>query len=63
MGRIGKAVLVAYPLMMAFTLVLSGEHYLVDVFIGWGYAAAVIALWLRELAAGAGLAALCGASG
>jgi membrane-associated phospholipid phosphatase len=46
-GRIGKAILVAYPLMMAFTLVLSGEHYVVDVLIGWGYAAAVIAIWNR----------------
>lgn len=46
-GRMGRSALVAYPLMMAFTLVLTGEHYLVDVFIGWGYAAAVIILWDR----------------
>ena len=39
-GRVGRTVLVAYPLAMAFTLVLTGEHYLVDIFIGWGYAAA-----------------------
>lgn len=46
-GRIGRAVLVAYPLLMAFTLVLTGEHYLVDVFIGWGYTAAVVVAWDR----------------
>jgi membrane-associated phospholipid phosphatase len=46
-GRIGRTVLVAYPLAMAFTLVLTGEHYLVDVLIGWGYAALVIVVWDR----------------
>ena len=46
-GRVGRSVLVAYPLAMAFTLVLTGEHYLVDLFIGWGYAAAVIVAWDR----------------
>jgi PAP2 superfamily len=45
--RVGHAVLVGYPLLMAFTLVVSGEHYLVDIFIGWGYAAAVIVGWNR----------------
>ncbi len=46
-GRVGRAVLVAYPVAMGFTLVLTGEHYLVDIFIGWGYTAAVIAAWDR----------------
>ncbi len=46
-GRVGKAILVAYPLLMAFTLVLTGEHYLVDIFIGWGYTAAVVMAWDR----------------
>ncbi|HYF47212.1 MAG TPA: phosphatase PAP2 family protein, partial [Acidimicrobiales bacterium] len=46
-GRVGRTVLVAYPLLMAFTLVLTGEHYLVDVFIGWAYTAAVVVLWNR----------------
>ena len=46
-GRIGRAVLVAYPLAMMFCLVLTGEHYVVDVLIGWGYAAAVIVAWDR----------------
>lgn len=46
-GRVGRTVLVAYPLFMAFTLVLTGEHYLVDVLIGWGYAALVVLAWDR----------------
>lgn len=46
-GRVGRSVLVAYPLLMAFTLVASGEHYLVDVFIGWLYAAVVCLAWDR----------------
>jgi len=29
--------LLGYPLAMTFTLVYSGEHYLVDVFVGWAY--------------------------
>ncbi|QRE81170.1 inositol phosphorylceramide synthase [Rhodococcus ruber] len=32
-----RALLVAFPLAMAFTLVYGGEHYLVDVLLGWGY--------------------------
>jgi len=28
----------AYPLAMAFALVYSGEHYVVDVLLGWIYA-------------------------
>jgi membrane-associated phospholipid phosphatase len=46
-GRVGRAVLVAYPLAMMFALVLTGEHYVVDVLIGWAYAAAVILVWDR----------------
>ena len=30
-------VLLAYPLAMTFTLVYSGEHYVVDVLVGWAY--------------------------
>ena len=33
-------VLLAYPLAMTFTLVYSGEHYVVDVLVGWLYVAA-----------------------
>ncbi|MCW3840882.1 phosphatase PAP2 family protein [Micromonospora yasonensis] len=29
--------LLAYPLAMTFTLIYSGEHYLIDVLVGWAY--------------------------
>jgi len=29
-----------YPIAMAFSLVYSGEHYLFDILLGWGYASA-----------------------
>ena len=29
--------LLAYPLAMTFTLVYSGEHYMIDVLVGWAY--------------------------
>ncbi len=38
-----RPVLVAYPLVMMFTLVYGGEHYVVDVLLGWLAAAAVCA--------------------
>jgi hypothetical protein len=38
-----RVVLVAYPLAMGFTLVYGGEHYVLDVVLGWGYAVAVYA--------------------
>jgi len=31
--------LLAYPLAMTFTLVYSGEHYVIDVLVGWVYVA------------------------
>jgi membrane-associated phospholipid phosphatase len=37
-------VLLAYPLAMTFTLVYSGEHYVVDVLVGWLYVAATFFL-------------------
>lgn len=37
-----RPVLVAYPLVMAFTLVYTAEHYVVDILLGWALAAAVI---------------------
>ncbi|HEX7826237.1 MAG TPA: phosphatase PAP2 family protein [Mycobacterium sp.] len=37
-----RPVLVAYVLMLAFTLVYTAEHYVVDIVLGWGFAAAVI---------------------
>jgi membrane-associated phospholipid phosphatase len=36
-----RAILVAYPLAMAFTLVYAGEHYVFDVLLGWIYAVLV----------------------
>jgi membrane-associated phospholipid phosphatase len=33
------ALLLAYPLAMTFTLVYTGEHYVIDVFVGWLYVA------------------------
>jgi membrane-associated phospholipid phosphatase len=30
-----KALLVLYPLVMAFTLIYGGEHYMVDILAGW----------------------------
>lgn len=36
--------LLAYPLAMTFTLVYTGEHYMIDVLVGWAYVAAVFLL-------------------
>ncbi|MCO8271009.1 phosphatase PAP2 family protein [Actinoplanes sp. TRM 88003] len=36
--------LLAYPLAMTFTLVYTGEHYVIDVFVGWLYVAGVFAV-------------------
>ena len=50
-----RPLLLLYPLAMGFTLVYTGEHYVIDVIIGWLYAAAVYfggsrvyAWWLRR---------------
>jgi hypothetical protein len=37
-----RPLLVAYPLTMAFTLVYTAEHYVIDILLGWAFAAAVI---------------------
>jgi membrane-associated phospholipid phosphatase len=42
-----RPVLVAYPLVMAFTLVYTAEHYVVDLLLGWALAAVVIAVLRR----------------
>jgi membrane-associated phospholipid phosphatase len=49
--------LLAYPLAMTFTLVYSGEHYVIDVLVGWLYVAATFflvglaeRLWRRSAA-------------
>ncbi|MGB0971471.1 MAG: phosphatase PAP2 family protein [Mycobacterium sp.] len=58
--RAWRPLLVAYPLAMAFTLVYSAEHYVIDLLLGWALAAAVISviawldgrgLWKRATAA------------
>ncbi|AEB42931.1 MULTISPECIES: phosphatase PAP2 family protein [Micromonospora] len=46
-GRIRKryvAILLLYPLAMTFTLVYSGEHYVIDVLIGWAYVLGTFAI-------------------
>lgn len=40
-----RLVLAAYPLAMGFTLVATGEHYVVDLILGWLYASAVMVAW------------------
>ncbi|HEX6701662.1 MAG TPA: phosphatase PAP2 family protein, partial [Gaiellaceae bacterium] len=35
-----RLLLAAYPVAMAFALVYSGEHYAIDILIGWAYAVA-----------------------
>ena len=36
-----RILLAAYPICMAFTLVYTAEHFVIDIFVGWIYAAAV----------------------
>jgi hypothetical protein len=46
-----RVLLVLYVLAMTFTLTYGGEHYIVDAFIGWAYAAAAVygvAWWFRR---------------
>ncbi len=42
--RSWRPLLAAYPLAMAFVLVYSAEHFVVDILLGWALAAAVSAL-------------------
>jgi len=42
-GRIGRVLLVLYPLAMAFALVYAAEHYVIEVVLGCVYTVAVIA--------------------
>jgi hypothetical protein len=46
-----RPVLALYPPAMAFALVYTAEHYLVDVLLGWAYT--VIALWVVDRVASA----------
>ena len=47
---ITRLILVAYPLAMGFTLVIGGEHYVVDILGGWAVVAivSVITYWNRR---------------
>ncbi len=39
---LGRTLFTGYALIMAFTLVYSAEHYVIDVLLGWGLAALVM---------------------
>ena len=41
-GRWKRVILAAYPICMAFSLVYAGEHFVIDIFVGWLYAAATV---------------------
>jgi membrane-associated phospholipid phosphatase len=61
-----KALLVLYVPAMAFTLVYTGEHYVIDIFVGWAYAIVVYVVGTkildrRERAKAAKAAAAAGA--
>jgi hypothetical protein len=45
--RAWRPLLVAYVLLMAFTLVYTAEHYVIDILLGWVLAAAIIVLLHR----------------
>jgi membrane-associated phospholipid phosphatase len=38
-SRRKRILLAAYPICMAFSLVYTGEHFVIDIFVGWIYAA------------------------
>lgn len=40
-GRKTRVLLAAYPAAMAFTLVYGGEHFIIDILVGWTFAAVV----------------------
>jgi membrane-associated phospholipid phosphatase len=42
-----RPLLVAYPLIMAFTLVYAGEHYVFDILLGWALAVIVAVVFSR----------------
>jgi membrane-associated phospholipid phosphatase len=46
-ARRTRWLLLAYPVAMAFTLVYSGEHYVIDILAGWLYAWLVHAGWTK----------------
>jgi membrane-associated phospholipid phosphatase len=44
-----RVILLAYPLCMAFTLVYTGEHFVIDIVMGWLYAAVTFSLGSKLL--------------
>jgi PAP2 superfamily len=49
-NRLLRVLIVAFPISMGLTLVYSGEHYVIDVLLGWLYVAAIVVglrLWDR----------------
>ena len=49
-GRVARLLLAAYPPAMAFALVYTAEHYLVDILLGWAYT--LVAVRVVDLTAG-----------
>lgn len=48
-GHLGRTLLVLYALFMGFTVVITGQHWLIDVFAGWAVAVvAHIAIGMLE---------------
>jgi membrane-associated phospholipid phosphatase len=47
-GRLGRALLMAYPVAMGLALVVSGEHYVIDILLGWALAGAACWFWSRR---------------
>jgi membrane-associated phospholipid phosphatase len=48
-GKLARILLGAYTLAMAFALVYGGEHFVVDILVGWAMALAAYALVDRAL--------------
>ena len=42
LDRRWRSLLIAYPIGMGLSLVYLGEHYMIDIFLGWAYAGATI---------------------
>jgi PAP2 superfamily protein len=49
--RWGRPLLALYPAAMAFALVYTAEHYLVDILLGWAYT--LLAIWIVDRIASA----------
>ena len=44
LSRRARPLLALYPLAMAFALVYTAEHYVVDILLGWAYT--LVAVWV-----------------